>query len=374
MTQQAPLRLAIVSTPRTGNTWLRHLLGRVWGLEHRAFHEIPQDEWAKLPANCVLQLHALYTPELAARFAAEGFRVITLARHPFDVLISILHVAVHGVESERWLNGLHGDEGVLWGAMPSSRPFREYGASDRAAALFQVTSEWRQAPGVISLRYEDLVRDPAAILGDLEEILGPPRNESIATAVAATSIRQLRHDTCHGEHFWIGKSGLWKELISAPIAEELATALRTTLSDWSYEADADPSLSESQADRRWIELTGPGLRNAIARSSELHHGQLREVQTAIQEWQSHCTHLQVQLTQAIASRDEAHREMHRVLVELDHAQFRLRLITGCGRFALRAARSVQAIMNHLPWVKKAGKIAPLRVAKAPSLTLRTRPG
>lgn len=122
----APLRIALLGTPRSGNTWLRLLLGDAAGVSTLAVHEFTGAVLADLPPECVVQIHWRRDPEFLKLLAANGFRVLTIARHPFDVLISILQFAIHENESDRWLCGRGGDESGLFGAMPRSRAFVEY--------------------------------------------------------------------------------------------------------------------------------------------------------------------------------------------------------------------------------------------------------
>src|SRR5437762_2987502 len=47
------LRLAVISTPRSGNTWLRGLLASIFGLEERAALTPDDVDWSALPERCV---------------------------------------------------------------------------------------------------------------------------------------------------------------------------------------------------------------------------------------------------------------------------------------------------------------------------------
>lgn len=48
---KTPLRIAIVSTPRSGNTWLRLMLGRFYDAAQIAVFEPSDINWAALPQN-----------------------------------------------------------------------------------------------------------------------------------------------------------------------------------------------------------------------------------------------------------------------------------------------------------------------------------
>ena len=68
-----PLRLAIVSTPRTGNNWLQHLLSRVYNLPRLSPVNLPNVRWTELPAECVIILHWRRDPDVVARLNNERF-------------------------------------------------------------------------------------------------------------------------------------------------------------------------------------------------------------------------------------------------------------------------------------------------------------
>ena len=144
---RTPLRIAIVSTPRSGNTWLWHLLTAVYDMPGIAAHTPLEVEWDRLPERVVLQMHWKRHPAFEAKLLKYGFRVVVMVRHPLDVLISILHFSLHDRATARWLDGEEGNERPIFGAMPRSCAFREYVLGKRAAALLSVTPQWWKAPG-----------------------------------------------------------------------------------------------------------------------------------------------------------------------------------------------------------------------------------
>src|ERR1700759_2986044 len=104
------MRLAIVSTPRSGNMWLRRLLLRLTGGAELSADTPAAVDWERLPERSVLQLH--WPPEdgFLALLAAHDVAPVAVARHPLDVLVSILQFAQHEGRTARWLNGSHGNE------------------------------------------------------------------------------------------------------------------------------------------------------------------------------------------------------------------------------------------------------------------------
>lgn len=98
------LRVAIVSGPRSGNTWVRSVLSKALDLVQIGVHN-PLDIPAALPKRLALQIHWYREPNFQAFLRSNGFRVAVIARHPFDVLISVLHFVRYEPMTDRWLEG-----------------------------------------------------------------------------------------------------------------------------------------------------------------------------------------------------------------------------------------------------------------------------
>jgi hypothetical protein len=257
------LRLAVLSTPRSGNTWMRHLLARIYDAPDQAVHHPAELDWPNLPTDCVLQLHWPRTPELLALLHHHHFRVLVMARHPLDVLLSILHFATHDSSTQHWLEGEAGDESNIIGAMPCSAAFGAYASGPRAAALLAVSRQWWNFPGAFRVRFEELVANPVQELTVIVQALGQPVRLPLADAVAATTIPKLRIQTRCNHHFWQGNPGLWKRLLPAGPAECIAAAHRQVLDELGYDCEPDLQLDEHQADANWIDLNRPELQDRL---------------------------------------------------------------------------------------------------------------
>lgn len=247
-------RVAVVATPRSGNTWLRRLVAAVGGLAEVAGHTPAEVDWAGLPDRCALQLHWRRTGAFGSLLAEHGFRVVTLARHPLDVLISVLHFAPHEPETACWLGSEGGDESAILGATPRSAAFLEYATGPRARALLAVSREWWSAPGCLRVRYEDLVREPAAELGRAAIALGlDGRGSGLAGAVAANTLAVARA-SAPNQHFWQGRPGLWKLLLPAAEARRIAAAHAGSFATLGYADDPDDALDPAAADANWLAI------------------------------------------------------------------------------------------------------------------------
>jgi hypothetical protein len=249
------LRLAVVGTPRSGNTWLRRLLATAYGLEERAVHTPVELDWDRLPARVAIQLHWPWSKAFRDRLAARGLRIIVPARDPLDVLLSILHFAPHEPQTARWLDGAGGSESTLLnGALPTSRAFLEYAVGPRAAALLDVSQRWWDDPTAHRSRYEDLVRDPIAAIGTLADSLGQPLEaKTLAAAAEANTLARLR-TTSTNHHFWQGRPGLWRALLPPAEARLIARTHRDVFATLGYTCDPDEALDQDRAEALWIRL------------------------------------------------------------------------------------------------------------------------
>jgi hypothetical protein len=253
-------RVAILSTPRCGNTWLNKLCSRLFGLEQRAFHRPGDIDWDGLPESCVLQIHWHRTPALRTALWASGFRVVALSRHPLDALISLLHYMFHVLPPDQCLDREGGDERPIIGAMPRSEAFLGYATGPRGRAMLSVSPEWWADPEALRLRYEDLVGDTAGGLRRLAAALKLKPVRPVEEAVADCSLERLRGSQPLAQtqrHFWLGQPGLWRRLFCVEEARRLHDAHAAVFSTLGYSCDPDPSLTPAQADANWIGLIEP---------------------------------------------------------------------------------------------------------------------
>jgi SAM-dependent methyltransferase len=216
--------------------------------------------WSELPNACALQLHWPPTHSLIEQLDRAGFSVVVLARHPLDVLLSVLHFSQNEPRTARWLNGDGGTELSLLGAEPCSDAFRAYATGPRAAALLSVSTEWWRSPRLdVPVRFEELVAAPQEVLERATETLGGTTPNRVAEAAERATFDSLRSETGNG-HFWRGRPGHWRSLMTAEDVAAVARAHPAAFRELGYQAEADPSLTDEQARENWRAVTGNGGR------------------------------------------------------------------------------------------------------------------
>jgi hypothetical protein len=249
-------RIAIISTPRSGNTWLRRQLAYVYDMHEQAAPGLDAVAWHALPERFALQLHAHPEEPLLGLLARHRFRVIVLARHPLDVLISLLNFYYHVHKPNECADRGRCRICPIVGASPLSAAFCEdYAPGPGAAEMLAWTRSWWSWPGVVQVRYEAMVADAAGELARVVEAVSQEPRRAIAAAVAANSLDQQRvKDREHYYHFWQGQPGLWKRLLPAETARAIAAAHRPVFDALGYTCDPDPDLTASEADQNWLRL------------------------------------------------------------------------------------------------------------------------
>jgi hypothetical protein len=200
------LRIAVVSTPRSG---VRSVLSKALELEQIAVHNT-RDIPSVLPERVALQIHWYREPNFQAFLRSNRFRVVVIARHPLDVLVSVLRFIRYEPLTARWLEANAELPADLCQYPPASPAFVAYATSWGAENLLSVTYQWWHDRDAIRVHYERFVRATAKEFRNLVEQLDQPADK-VSEALEANPFKALR-DTPN-RHAWQGTPGLWRKLI-----------------------------------------------------------------------------------------------------------------------------------------------------------------
>jgi len=201
-------------------------------------------------------MHWHHTPAFEAFLRKRGFQVVVTARHPLDVLISILHFAPLEPATARWLEGECGNEKPLIGADPASASFANYCLSDRTEALLSVSREWRNVAEAV-IRFEDLLAAPVAVCRQMLQGLKAEPLAGIEEVVAANTVEKLR--PISATHVWRGQAGSWKAVITPALANKILERHRPYFDDLQYNCDPSPDLDASTARQNWDQMASEGV-------------------------------------------------------------------------------------------------------------------
>lgn len=246
------MRLALISTPRSGNTWLRALLAGLYDLQQFAVHDPASVDWANLPARSIVQVHWPRTDVLANTLAANDIRVVTIARHPLDVLISILHFSRREPQTRHWLLGEGDGELDIRGRSPGDTRFQSYAVGTRAGDLLAVTPQWWNEPGVVRARYESLVTSTEDALRSFERAMGSAVVD-VRAVVDSQTLAALR-PTSRNDHFWQGRPGLWQSLLTKEQAEAISQAHPGVFDTLGYSIERAALPGKASAAEAWRKI------------------------------------------------------------------------------------------------------------------------
>ena len=243
------LRIAVVSSPRCGNTWIRNVIAKALDLEQLAVHNY-LDLPVPLPSRCCMQLHWYREPNFQKYLTSNCFRIVVLCRHPLDLLVSTLHFIRYEPMIAEWLKGNAEIPKDLPGKPPTSEAFLRYAMSWGAENLLSISYQWSHDPAVVALRYEDLVERPDETFVSLATGLKLPVHTFKAAA------REVSLDTFQSlpnRHGWHGTPGLWSQLIPPFAARAIFRRHRHIFNYLGYSVPLR-LLSRSIALRNWNNL------------------------------------------------------------------------------------------------------------------------
>lgn len=243
-------RIAIVSSPRSGNTWVRKIIAGAMNIQEIAVHNY-LDISGEIPEECVLQVHWYREPNFQKWLVDNGFKVVVVSRHPLDVLLSVLNFARYAPQANRWLQGNTEVQSLSEDIDPVSEEFLRFAMGFGFENLLSVSYQWWHEPSALKVRYEDCVSAPAAIFGQLIEELGGEAG-SVPEFLERFSLQNMRDSpTRHG---WQGRPGLYKELIPTFFAVRIYWSHRRLFQRMNYGL-TPYFLSPGKAKALWQELS-----------------------------------------------------------------------------------------------------------------------
>ncbi len=234
------LKILILSTPKTGNTWLMSLLAAIYDLPKLGLVcPFDRDQASKMGPRWIAFHHFLPDAELVDWIREERPFVLTTVRHPGDVLVSLYH----------HLRGFTQDA-VDLGAMRDMlhQPFERREIYPPARHTFREELDcsiaWKRTGLTRVVRYEDLRRRTRSVLLELTAWLGAVPEERIAQAMERCDIGLMRGLAGkHSGFFRSGEAGGWRAVLSAEMLEDFAREpYRSQFEELGYGLDADAAI------------------------------------------------------------------------------------------------------------------------------------
>lgn len=214
------LKILIVSTPKTGNTWVKNLLSTIYGLPIVQIG--PRFDPAEVDAlgpRWVTHQHYTAQPQIIEYAQRNNVEFVTTIRHPGDALVSKFHFVRNFVDrltfSDIDLSPLMSRDDDAMGEHTA------YYAKHGFPISLDISLGWMRTARSHVVRYEDLWRDPVDALTQLTDSLQPVPQDRIERATDLCDIQMLRRfrDDAEGKFFRKGGPGNWRYELPASIID-----------------------------------------------------------------------------------------------------------------------------------------------------------
>jgi hypothetical protein len=216
------LKIIIVSTPKTGNTWVKHLLAEVYGL---ALRELPLDsakiDWSEGDGRWIGHQHYLPDANFLAKARSRGVIFVTTIRHPADVFVSLLHhVRRDGSRSEK-----SNEAGYALGDTEFYGPRTLKYLQSGFCECLHLSIAWMRSGQTHEVRYEDLWNDPVKTLSALTDQIQSVSLSRVRAAICACELESLRRKHQSRQAFFRkGGSGGWQRGLPMSFQQAILTA------------------------------------------------------------------------------------------------------------------------------------------------------
>jgi len=215
------LKILIVGTPKTGNTWVKHLLADLYNLPIvKLKPEFNADEAAAAGPNWISHQHYLPKQALLTWAKANGVIFITAIRHPADVLISLWH----HIQRRKGQNADIQQSASVLGETSDADSEKTQSFVEKDFCIYlNLSIAWLRFPEIIVVRYEDLWTQPIKTLARLTDAMEPRSHESLKLSLCACEL-ELMQELLDPEKklFRLGGTGGWCKILPEKIKDVFA--------------------------------------------------------------------------------------------------------------------------------------------------------
>lgn len=221
------MKIAILSTPKTGNVWLTSLIKEAYGLPLQQVDSslvfLPLAELEAMGDDWLIYAHVYPDARTLDWLLSKNVHVLTTVRHPCDVLVSLRHYASWSPDNT---------DDPARSMLADGDGFGEASAryvAEHFPNLLNISASWSRL-GATVVRYEEMIADPVGVLRRLTERIGPLTGEQIRKAVLLSQFKRMKAavDPAAGlqpwrpGHFREGRTGSWRTALGdGPVVEAL---------------------------------------------------------------------------------------------------------------------------------------------------------
>lgn len=239
----APVVL-ILANPRSGNNAIGETLSRVTGWDKQS-SPVGFIDFNAIEKPTIILYHVTRQNFLTEFKAHNPYRVVTIKRHPFDVLLSAFRFNQKSASGIHWLHGsvfptpYYGKD-----KNPLSKEFIDWAMGDGGGAVLSSTVSWVNDANA-TIRYEDYIDDPQATTKKLLDDLSVKYNAA-DTKRAVTDIKDNYLIGSHNQHRWSSDKYNWPKFMSRETAEALYKYHQPVFEALGYDIKVDKYLTKSE--------------------------------------------------------------------------------------------------------------------------------
>ncbi len=193
------MRIVVSSPPKSGNHWIKCLLGRIYelrwigGSKKPTIHPDEFLEWVaqgKFPDGTIFHQHCRFSKELCDVIDDVPAHHVTIVRDPYDVFVSLYYWMQEraargtGMDKDRPRNSVAGK--------PLDHPDVLAYLDDEFGVNIARANDWVHSGRALVVRYEELHRDPVGELKRVTDRIDPVSTERIEEAIEYCRAENMR--------------------------------------------------------------------------------------------------------------------------------------------------------------------------------------
>ncbi|MDQ3910768.1 MAG: sulfotransferase domain-containing protein [Actinomycetota bacterium] len=192
------MRILIAAPPKTGNMWLKCMLGLIYDLKWVKNAELPRPELAAFKEwvdnggfrdGTIFHQHYRYSDEFCRAVEAVPAHLVTIIRDPYDAFVS----SYFTIQQRAADNNLGKSKSSVLAGKPLHHPdVLTYLENGVYRGNLRRADEWLHSGRAVVLRYEDLIHDPMGALTRATDQIAAVTPERIARAIEACTAENMR--------------------------------------------------------------------------------------------------------------------------------------------------------------------------------------
>jgi Sulfotransferase domain len=206
MEEQLPVRIVVVSPPRSGNHWVECMLSTIYDLKHLAGKQKPAvitrkavRAWVEaggFPDQSITHMHRGFDCKFCDVIEAIPAHLVTVVRDPYDVFVSRYYWTQRPTLGNRSGNSRKAKrrpwQSMVGQSLDDPAVLAFLAAPKGFGSSIGSTNKWLHSGRAIAVRYEDLHDDPVAALTRVTKQIAPVERRRIEAAIEACQAENMR--------------------------------------------------------------------------------------------------------------------------------------------------------------------------------------